>query len=251
MDKNLFRLSDSAKCDLLWDALNTEADSYKVICDIYDDYAVAYDCVNRKYIRAYYTKDNENDSVTVGNVEDCYIVDINEAEKAALDALKSLGSYSDIQAKVENSDAEIARITAEYESSAAALQSQIDALTAELESYKKAEGEKKDDEDEKKGDKNSLEEPTADSTAELVSSYEAKLAEKDAKIARLTQVNSDITNEKSELESFKKSVDNEKKTEILNKFSAHLTESQITDYTAQMDKYSVEDFEKEVCFAAY
>lgn len=270
MDKNLFKLSDSAKCDLLWDALNTEPDSYTAIVDIYDDYAIGYDCVNRKYVRAYYTKDNDTDSIAISNVEDCYIVDVNEAEKMALDALKSLGSYSEIQAKVENSDAEIARITAEFEASSAALQGQIDALTSELETYKKSEeekkddddaqtenakseddGEKKDDEDEKKGDKNSLEEPTTDSTAELVSSYEAKLAEKDAEIARLTQVNSDITNEKSELESFKKSVDNEKKTEILNKFSAHLTETQITDYTTRMESYSVEDFEKEVCFAAY
>lgn len=269
MDKNLFKLSDSAKCDLLWDALNTEADSYTIVCDIYDEYAIGYDAVNRKYIRAYYTKDDNADSVTINSVEDCYIVDINAAEKAALDALKSLGSYSDIQSKVENSDAEIARITAEYESSAAALQEKIDALTAELESYKKAEDEpkddvqtdnakndddedkKKDDDDDKKGDKNSLENSTVDTTAELVSSYEAKLAEKDAEIARLNQVNSDITNEKSELENFKKSVDNEKKTEILNKFSAHLTETQITDYTSKMENYSVEDFEKEVCFAAY
>jgi phage host-nuclease inhibitor protein Gam len=272
MDKNLFKLSDSAKCDLLWDALNTEADSYTIVCDIYDEYAIGYDAVNRKYIRAYYTKDDNADSVTINNVEDCYIIDINAAEKAALDALKSLGSYSDIQSKVENSDAEIARITAEYESSAAALQEKIDALTAELESYKKAEDEPKDDvqtdnaknddddedkkkkdddDDDKKGDKNSLENSTVDTTAELVSSYEAKLAEKDAEIARLNQVNSDITNEKSELENFKKSVDNEKKTEILNKFSAHLTETQITDYTSKMENYSVEDFEKEVCFAAY
>lgn len=271
MDKNLFKLSDSAKCDLLWDALNTEADSYTIVCDIYDEYAIGYDVINRKYIRAYYTKDDNADSVTINNVEDCYIVDINSAEKAALDALKSLGSYSDIQSKVENSDAEIARITAEYESSAAALQEKIDALTAELESYKKAEEEpkddvqtnnaknddddddkkKKNDDDDKKGDKNSLEDAATDNTAELVSSYEAKLAEKDAEIARLNQVNSDITNEKSELENFKKSVDNEKKTEILNKFSAHLTETQITDYTSKMENYSVEDFEKEVCFAAY
>lgn len=272
MDKNLFKLSDSAKCDLLWDALNSEADSYTIVCDIYDEYAIGYDAVNRKYIRAYYTKDDNADNVTINSVEDCYIVDINAAEKAALDALKSLGSYSDIQSKVENSDAEIARITAEYESNAVALQEKIDTLTAELESYKKVEEEpkddvqtdnaknddddddkkkKKDDDDNKKCDKNSLEDATADTTVELVSSYEAKLAEKDAEIARLNQVNSDITNEKSELENFKKSVDNEKKTGILNKFSAHLTETQITDYTAKMENYSVEDFEKEVCFAAY
>lgn len=241
MDKNLFRLSDSEKCDLLWDALNTNSDSYTMICDIYDDYAIAFDCINRKYIRAYYTKDDDANSVVINNVEDCYIVDVNEAEKMALEALKSLGSYSEIQAKIENSDAEIAKVTAEYETSVAALQERIVALTAELESYKKTEEEKQDDDaqventkseegeekdnEEVTGENNSLEESSADATAELVSSYEAKLAEKDAEIARLTQVNSDITNEKSELENFKKTVDNAKKTEILNKFSAHLTET--------------------------
>ena len=268
MDKNLFKLSDGAKCDLLWDALNTEPDSYTMICEIYDDYAVAYDCVNRKYIRAYYTKDNDSDSVSIGNIEDCYIVDINQAEKIALEALKSLGSYSDIQAKIESSDAQLAETQAKYEHEISELEAQIESLNNELASYKKNEEKKKDDEDaktenakeeenkdegkkedddkEKKGENNSLE-----STSELISSYEAKLIEKDAEIARLKQINSDITNEKSELENFKKSVDDGRKTEILNKFSAHLTETQITDYTAHMSEYSVEAFEKEVCFAAY
>ena len=271
MDKNLFRLSDSAKCDLLWDALNTNSDSYTMICDIYDDYAVGYDCVNRKYIRAYYTKDNESDSVTINSIEDCYIVDINAAEKSALDALKALGSYSDIQAKIESSDAEIAKVTAEYEATVADLNSKIESLTAELETYKTAE-EPKDDEPAEGQTENTTiegqtentvtegevtpEEPKTDNsledkTNELVTEYEAKLAEKDAEIARLSQLNSDITSEKSELEKFKKSVDDAKKTEILNKFAANLTETQITDYTQKMSDFSVADFEKEVCFAAY
>ena len=77
------------------------------------------------------------------------------------------------------------------------------------------------------------------------------IAEKDAEIARLNNSINDINNEKSELEAFKKAADTEKKNAIINEFSAHLTEDQITEFNAKMDDYSVEDFKKEVCFAAY
>ena len=270
MDKNLFRLSDSEKCDLLWSALNADPESWTMICEIYDDYAVAFDAVNHKYLRAYYTKDNEANSVTIDRTEDCYIIDVNEAEMAAIDALKAIGSYSEIQTKLSDSEAEIAKINSEHEAFCADLQGQIEALQTELESYKaKEETEEntddaqtentKSDDGEAENETNtecSLDEQSestesTESTDELVSSYEAKLAEKDAEIARLNQLNSDIINEKSELEEFKKNADNAKKTEILNEFSAHLTETQINDFTANMDNFSVEDFEKEVCVTAY
>lgn len=273
MDKNLFRLSDSAKCDLLWNALNADPESCTMICEIYDDYALAFDCVNRKYLRAYYTKDNATDSVTINSTEDCFIVDVNTAEMAAIEALKAIGTYSEIQSKIESSDAEIARINSEHDTFCAELQNQIASLQAELEEFKKDEkkdddesddkkeeedasddDKKDDDADDKKKDKNSLEksgETEGPSAEDLINSYKTQLEEKDAEIARLSQLNSDIINEKSELESFKAAVDTEKKTAILEEFSAHLTETQINDFTAKMADFSVEDFEKEVCVTAY
>jgi hypothetical protein len=100
MDKNLFKLSDSAKCDLLWDALNTNSDSFTIVCDIYDDYAIGYDTANRKYLRAFYTKDDAANTVTIDRTEDCYIVDVSEAEMTALNAMKAIGSYTEIENKL-------------------------------------------------------------------------------------------------------------------------------------------------------
>ena len=65
---------------------------------------------------------------------------------------------------------------------------------------------------------------------------------KDAEISRLNNSISDLNNEKSELENFKKSVDTEQKKAIIAEFVAHLSEDQVTDFTAKMDNYSVEDF---------
>lgn len=259
MEKNLFRLSDGAKCDLLFDALNSTPEDYKIVCDIYDDYAIAYDAVNGKYLRAYYTKDNEANIVAIDRVEDCYIVDVTEAEMTALNAMKAAGSFADAQAKIESYDAKVVEFTADKE----ALQASLDDALAQIEEFKKKDDDddkkdnddddkkdgKKDDDDDDDKSKNSL-----DNSAELQSQlneFKSQLEAKDAEISRLNNSISDINNEKSELESFKKSVDTEKKNAIIAEFAEHLTEEQAANFTAKMDDYSVEDFKKEVCFAAY
>ena len=249
MDKNLFRLSDSDKCNLIFDALNSTEDSYTIVCDIYDDYAIAYDAIAKKYLRAYYKKDDEANVVNIEKVEDCYIVDVTETEMNALNAMKAIGSYSDIQAKIEEQSAQIEAYTAEIAAAQEKIASFENAEDKNEDEFKKNDKEDKEDKENKedKKDKNSL---TAETQAEI-DNYKLAIAEKDAEIARLNQLNSDITNEKSELESFKKAVDAKKKTEILKEFEVYLSEEQITSFTNNMDTYSIEDFKKEVCFAAY
>lgn len=257
MEKNLFRLSDGAKCELLFDALNSTPEDYKIVCDIYDDYAIAYDAVNNKYIRAYYTKDNEANTVAIDRVEDCYIVDVTEAEMTALNAMKAAGSFADAQAKIESYDAKVAEFTADKE----ALQASLDDALAQIEVFKKdddkKDDDKKDDDDDKKDDDKKDDDKSKsslDNSAELQSQldeFKSQLEAKDAEISRLNSSISDLNNEKSELESFKKSVDTEKKNAIIAEFAEHLTEEQTADFNAKMDDYSVEDFKKEVCFAAY
>ena len=253
MEKNLFRLSDGAKCDLLFDALNSTPEDYKIVCDIYDDYAIAYDAVNGKYLRAYYTKDNEANTVAIDRVEDCYIVDVTEAEMTALNAMKAAGSFADAQAKIESYDAKVAEFTADKE----ALQASLDDALAQIEEFKKKgdddkkDDNKKDDDDKKDDDKSKS---SLDNSAELQSQldeFKSQLEAKDAEISRLNNSISDLNNEKSELESFKKSIDTEKKNAIIAEFAEHLTEEQTANFNAKMDDYSVEDFKKEVCFAAY
>ena len=259
MEKNLFRLSDGAKCDLLFDALNSTPEDYKIVCDIYDDYAIAYDAVNGKYLRAYYTKYNEANTVAIDRVEDCYIVDVTETEMTALNAMRAAGSFADAQAKIESYDAKVVEFTADKE----ALQASLDDALAQIEEFKKKDDDddkkdnddddkkdgKKDDDDDDDKSKNSL-----DNSAELQSQlneFKSQLEAKNAEISRLNNSISDLNNEKSELESFKKSVDIEKKNAIIAEFAEHLTEEQAANFTAKMDDYSIEDFKKEVCFAAY
>ena len=61
---------------------------------------------------------------------------------------------------------------------------------------------------------------------------------------------SDITNENQTLATFKEQIEKEKKEEILTKYEQHLSESAIETFKNDIDKYTIDDFKKEVCTAA-
>lgn len=155
-----FKLSDAEKHDALFYLLNeyyNEENDWLItyaICDVYDDYAVCYNYEQQQYERVYYTKNDETDSMSLGERVRCFIVDVTENELNALKALKELngGNYelvnenymkiADHEQKVEELNSTIATLTEEKETFAATkeeMQEQIDTLTAEnssLMSYK-------------------------------------------------------------------------------------------------------------------
>ena len=82
-----YKLSDNAKFNALWSLLNvnySEANNWLIeydICEIYDDYAVVRNYSEGCFERVYYTKNDETDSVELGERVRCYIMDVSEAEK--------------------------------------------------------------------------------------------------------------------------------------------------------------------------
>ena len=91
-----FKLSDNQKFDFHWSLLNSnynEENGWIVdygICDIYDEYAVVRNYAEGIFERVYYKKDDDNDSLEITKKERCFIVDVNESEKNALDTLHKL-----------------------------------------------------------------------------------------------------------------------------------------------------------------
>lgn len=104
MEKLNFKLSDSQKFDALWSLLNVNfnaegewAINYG-ICEVYDEYALVVNYETGSFERAYYTKDDSSDKVTLGEMVKCYILDVTEDEKKALDALHGMneGTYEKV-----------------------------------------------------------------------------------------------------------------------------------------------------------
>ena len=164
MTKLNFKLSDSQKHDAIWVLLNdkyTEEGHWEVsytILDIYDDYALVYSYEAGSYERVYYTKNDETDSVELGARKKCYVIDITEEEKTALEALRAFngGTYekideniqeintikqqnSEFSIKIEELNNTVSTLTTERDTSVENYnnaQAQISTLTNELETLK-------------------------------------------------------------------------------------------------------------------
>lgn len=109
MQKINFKLSDAQKHDAIWTLLNpnyNEEGGWEVtysICNIYDEYAVCYNYETENYERVYYIKNDNTDSLEITEKRKCYIVDVTEEEKSALDTLQKLngGTYEKVNEHFE------------------------------------------------------------------------------------------------------------------------------------------------------
>ena len=155
-----FKLSDKRKHCMLFDILNkeyyTEENEWAIrytICEVYDDYALCYDYQEETYLRAYYTKNDSDDTITIDNTVKAFIIDVTEGEYNALNALRSqVNTFEQIDEKfaagveaqnnLEQKDEEIATYTTqiqEKDNQINELNEKVDQLTNEnatLSAYK-------------------------------------------------------------------------------------------------------------------
>lgn len=133
-----FKLSDSQKFDALWSLLNpnyTEEGNWTIdyaICDVYDEYALAYSYENAQYERVYYTKNDETDSVALGEKVRVYVVDVTEKEKTTLDTLRDLngGTYELVNENLEHAQENAEKISG-FELKVTELENNIATLNTE------------------------------------------------------------------------------------------------------------------------
>ena len=242
MDKTLFRLSDNEKADILFDLINpnyNEEGNWElngIITDVYDDYALY---VNKAgYHRVYYTKDGDN--ITLGEIIDVKITDVTASEYSALEAMKAISgtyeaaqeAYTALEGKVNELEKEETAFEAEKETLTKE-KTELEGKVAKFESEKTA-----------------LEATISEKEAKITE-YETQISDLTAENVRLEDEKNNIISENESLETFKKNVETEKKTAIINEFSAHLTDEQIENFKNAMDNFEVADFKKEVCTAAY
>ena len=155
-----FKLSDKRKHCVRFEILNkeyyTEENEWAIrytICEVYDDYALCYDYQEETYLRAYYTKNDSDDTVTIDNTVKAFIIDVTEGEYNALNALRSqVNTFEQIDEKfaagveaqnnLEQKDKEIATYTTqiqEKDTQINDLNEKVDQLTNEnttLSAYK-------------------------------------------------------------------------------------------------------------------
>ena len=211
-----FKLSDNQKYNMIWSLLNSrfnEENDFIMdysVCDIYDEYAVVYKFETSAYERAYYTKDDKTDSLSIDRMENCYIVDVNEEEKRALEVLHTMNNntYEKVDEVVDglqNKVNEFESKKEEQDTAIATLQQDKEKLEGELE--------------------------------EVKGQYTTSLETIEA-----------LTSEKEALNKFKSEAELKEKEAVIEKYSAVLEEEQLNPFKERVDEFTKEDLDKELAF---
>lgn len=211
-----FKLSDNQKLNMIWTLLNpncNEEGGWEMeysVCEVYDEYALAFNYAKNGYERVYYTKDDETDSVALDRKETAYIIDVNEEEKRALDMLHSIrnNSYEHVDEYVIGLEDKITESDSKIE--------ECNTTIATL---------KKENEE----------------AAELYNTIKTENENSLAKIDELTQEN-------EQLSSYKAAAELAKKEAILTKYSVQLGNEVIDAFREGLNNYTEESLEKELAF---
>ena len=239
-----FKVSDSQKYDFLWSLLNVnycEENGWVVeygICEIYDEYAIVRNYAESKFERVYYTKNDETDSLEITNREDCFIVDVNATEKAALEALHAINNntYEAIDAKFEslNDDLTTANETIKT------LEGDVTNLSTQNSEFSTKIGELE-------GNISTLN--TEKETAQaLYNEVNDKFTTASNDLATAQATIDALTAERDELATYKKNIlDDEKKT-VISGYADQLDAEIIEAYTRDLDKYTAKQLDMELTY---
>ena len=215
-----FKVSDREKFNAIWTLLNTnynEEGGWEItydIIDIYDEYALVYSYETRLYERVQYTKNDENDTVELGERSERHVMDLSVEEKAIIEGLRAAaGSFELLK---ESYDAGVAAIEAlkeseekisEYSTKNSELEENISTLNMEKETAE-----------------NSLNE------------LNEKFAALEAEVNGLRQ--------------YKAKSEKEKKLAVINSYNNLLNEDIIEEFIGKVDSYAdVISLDKDLAYA--
>ena len=219
-----FKLSDNQKYNMIWTLLNPNFNEEGewaldyVICDVYDQYAIVFDTHNCGYERAYYTKNDETDSLEITNKEVAYIVDVNEEEKRALKALHAING--DTYEKVDEA---------------------MNSLTEENASLKEEKENFSQKIEEQGAQISTLEQEKADAQTELDEVKENYTAAQ-SQIESLTEAN-------KELETFKANVILKEKEAVIDHYSSLLDAEVLNSFKEKIGDMTKDELDKELAYS--
>jgi prefoldin subunit 5 len=235
----------------LWALLNpncNEENNWAVeygICDIYDEYAIVRNYAEGVFERVYYTKNDENDSLEITNKERCYIVDVNENEKNALDNLHKMNnntyeaideSFTNMATELQTANENVAAANAtieERDNTINSLNDEISLNNTKIEEL----GSENATLIQEKNDAVALH--TA--ATEQIASIQATLDGVNATLAT-------VTAERDTLATFKKNIEDDEKKALIADYANQLPADVIDTYTENMDNYSIEDLDMKLTY---
>lgn len=262
-----FKISDGQKYEFLWTLLNpnyNEENGWTMdyaICDVYEEYAIVRNYAESIFERVYYTKNDETDSLEITRKERCYIVDLNEEEKTALDNLHATAGntfaaigesftsmtedISALNVSVETLNTTITEHLASIEAFEARIgeyDNQISELNVQISNFntKIAEHETTISTLTTERDELSVSLNTANTTIEEVNNQLTTINEN---LSAMTLARDTAIAERDTLAAFKQTVINEQKKTIINSYTTQLPTEITDEYLNNLDNYALEQLD--------
>lgn len=213
-----FKTSDSLY-SCIWKALNTECNeeggytcSYSV-CEVSEDHAIVFNLESGCYEKVNFTKDEETDTVTLGERSQVYVSAFSENEKATVDALRALNgdTYEALNENLSNAEANATKC-AEFSSKIEELNEANSTLKMEAENA------------------------------------QAKIADVETQYTAAQSQISALTEENESLKVFKKNVEDQSKEAVVAEYTGKLSEDVLSTYKAKFDEYTAEDLDMHLAY---
>jgi hypothetical protein len=225
-----FKLSDDRKYNMIWTLLNprfNEENEYildYMVCAVYDEYAVVWNVEAGAYERAYYTKDDETDSLSVDKMEACFIVDVNEEEKRALDMLHKLNgdTFEKVDETFSAKDEEITTLTESKE----ALEAEKETFSQKIEEH----------------------EATITTLQQEKADIEEKLTDVENNFEAAQTTIQTLTEENQDLATFKADTLKKEKEALIDSYAALLDAEVLEAFKEKVDEMTREELDRELAY---
>lgn len=221
-----YKLSDNQKAYAIWSLLNanfTEEGDWVVeydVCDVYDEYAVVKNYNDGSFERVYYTKDDANDAVVLGAKKKCYILDVTEDEKHALEAIHAMNN-STYEKLDENftANSAVEEKVSEFEQKIEELNTSIATLTTER-----------------------------DEAQAQYTEANGLLEEAKANLTTAQESLNTLQTERDELATYKKGIEDTEKEAVITSYAELLNDDVLDSYRTRMAEFTVADLDKELAY---
>lgn len=226
-----FKLSDSQKAEKLFMSLNpnyNEEGGWEfdvALIEVYDEYALVYDYNQSQYLRVSYTKNDEADTIELGDKVQVFRVDVTQEELDSLNRLRTANENTFVN--VDEVFTKAANRITELEEALTEEQTKLEAAQTEYEVQLSAK------------------------ENELNTQFTEKEEELNTQISEKQSALDSLTEELEQLKEFKLKVEKEAKHNIINEFVDVLSTEIIESFTAQIDNFTAVDLKKELAFKAY
>ena len=214
-EKLNFKLSDSEKHNAIWNLINpnyNEEGGWTIeyaICDIYDDYALAYNYAEASYERIYYTKNDETNEVSISEKKKVFVIDVTESEMNALNTIRTLNG--DTYEKADEVYSQASKVS-ELEEQNSTYAQKIEELNENISTLETEKG-----------------------------NFTTQLEEANTTIASLNE-------EIDSLKTYKANIELKEKEEVISSYAELLSEEILASYKEKISEFTAIDLDKELAY---